>query len=175
MARPDPTEAGTDQATRGGVVSCGVVILNPARELFACRATGRGRWDLPKGLAEPGEAPRATAVREAAEEAALCIEPALLCDLGVFDYLPQKRLHLFGLRVGPDAFDIAECRCRSTFVDMRSGRLLPEVDDYAWKPVNNLDGWCGKNLARVLGALDWARIARLREIGRVPLAAGQSE
>ncbi|HEX7639631.1 MAG TPA: NUDIX domain-containing protein, partial [Burkholderiaceae bacterium] len=50
-------------------LSCGVVIANERGQVFACRATGTRRWDLPKGLADPGEAPRAAAVREAWEEA----------------------------------------------------------------------------------------------------------
>ena len=83
------------------VTSCGVVLFNRGR-LFVCRATGTARWDLPKGIADPGEAPRAAAVREAWEEAGLRLDAAPLHELGEFAYLPGKRLHLYALHVaGP--------------------------------------------------------------------------
>ncbi|MBS0447740.1 MAG: NUDIX domain-containing protein [Proteobacteria bacterium] len=159
---PAPAHAGG-----AGVVSCGVVIVTPLGDVFACRATGRGRWDLPKGLPEPGETPREAALREAAEEAGLILDPAHLADLGIHDYLPKKRLHLFGLRVAADAIDLARCRCRSTFVDARSGRVLPEVSGYAWQPLGRLDAWCGKNLSRVLAGIDQAALRRLPEIAGI--------
>ena len=81
------------------VISCGVVILNTRREVFACHVTGTARWDLPKGVQDPGETPLQTALRETWEETSLDLEAALLEDLGSFDYLPAKRLHLFAVRV----------------------------------------------------------------------------
>ncbi|MEJ8856280.1 NUDIX hydrolase [Variovorax robiniae] len=138
--------------------SCGIVILNTAQQVLVCRATGRGRWDLPKGMPEPGETPRATAVREAWEETSLDFEPHAIEDLGLFDYLPQKRLHLFGLKVAAEAIDLDACRCHSTFPDHITGRPVPEVDGYAWKPVARLEEWCGKNLTRVLQRIDWAHL-----------------
>ena len=54
-------------------VSCGVVLANGRGEIFVCHTTGAGRWDLPKGLADDGEAPRDAAVREAWEEAGLLL------------------------------------------------------------------------------------------------------
>jgi len=42
-----------------------------------------------------------------------------------------------------------------------------EVDAYAWKPLDRLDGWCGKNMTRVLLALDWPRIEALPEVAAV--------
>jgi len=140
------------------VVSCGVVIVTPEHEVFVCRATGRGRWDLPKGMPEPGESARDAAVRELGEETSLRFDPRLLEDLGVFDYLPHKKLHLFGLCVPAHALDLTACLCTSTFVDPVSGRTLPEVDGYAWKPIARLEDWCGKNLGRVLGRIDWSRL-----------------
>ena len=145
------------------VVSCGVVILNARRELFVCHTTGTPRWDLPKGVQDPGESPLQTAVREAWEETSLALEPHTLDDLGVHDYLPAKRLHLYALRVAVDAFDIRACRCHTTFPHHATGLPTLEVDGYAWKPIDGLGDWCGKNMTRVLLALDWARIERLPE------------
>src|SRR5207245_5292990 len=90
---------GKHQGTKGrdmaSTTSCGVLLLNPQRELLLCHATGSAYWDIPKGLGEPGEAPRDTAVRETFEETCLRVEPERLLELGRFAYRPAKDLHLF--------------------------------------------------------------------------------
>ena len=146
------------------VVSCGVMILNARREVFVCHTTGTSRWDLPKGVQDPGESAIQTALREVWEETSLALEPQSLDDLGLYDYLPAKRLHLFALRVAVDAFDISACRCHTSFPHRASGLPTLEVDAYAWKPLDRVDVWCGKNMTRVLLALDWPRIERLPEV-----------
>ena len=80
------------------VVSSGVLVLDAQRELLLCHATGTPRWDIPKGVGEPGEDARTTAVRETAEETGLVLEPDDLLDLGRFPYLRQKDLHLHASR-----------------------------------------------------------------------------
>lgn len=153
------------------VVSCGIVLLNVRRELFVCHATGTSRWDLPKGLQESGESALQTAVREAWEETSLVLEPETLDDLGLYDYLPAKRLHLFALRVAADAFQVHDCRCHSSFPHHATGLPTLEVDAYAWKSLDRLDEWCGKNMSRVLLALDWRRIESLPEVASVRVLA----
>jgi len=148
------------------VVSCGVLLLDTDDRLFACHATGTARWDLPKGVADPGEAAVDAAVREAWEEAGLRLPAQALSDLGEFAYLPGKRLHLFALRVAAGAIDLSRCSCRSFFAHHRTGRPTPEADAWAWQPRAGL-AWCGKNMARVLGSLDWDAIAALPVTGRV--------
>jgi len=152
-------------------VSCGVLLVNRRGELFACRATGTVRWDLPKGLADAGEAPRDAAVREAWEEAGLRLPADALVDLGDFAYLPVKRLHLFALRVADDGIDVARCSCRSFFAHHRTGKPTPEADAWAWKPRALAATWAGKNMVRVLGSLDWASIDALPEVARVDVDA----
>jgi putative (di)nucleoside polyphosphate hydrolase len=149
------------------VVSCGVVMLNVRRELFVCHATGTPRWDLPKGVQDPGESALQTALREVWEETSLALEPQTLHDLGLYNYLPAKRLHLFALRVATHAFQIGACRCHTSFPHHATGLPTLEVDAYAWKPLNRLEGWCGKNMTRVLLALDWPRIETLPEVAEV--------
>ncbi len=156
---------------RVAVVSCGIVLHNDRDELFACHATGTGRWDLPKGLVDPGEAPRETVAREAWEEAGLRLPADALADLGDFAYLPSKRLHLFALHVADDAIALAHCRCRSFFQHPRTPRPMPETDAWAWQPRGRLD-WCGKNMARVLAGLDWSAIAALPRVGRIEVDRG---
>ena len=148
-------------APRG--VSCGVLLLNGRDEVFACHATGTARWDLPKGLADAGEAPIDAAVREAWEESGLRLPAERLADLGAFDYLPAKRLHLFALRVAADAIPLALCSCRSFFPHYRTGVATPETDAWGWKRHDAATTWSGKNMARVLGSLDWAALRALPE------------
>jgi 8-oxo-dGTP pyrophosphatase MutT (NUDIX family) len=149
------------------VVSCGVLMLNARRERFVCHATGTRRWDLPKGVQDPGESALQTVLREVWEETSLALEPQTLDDLGSYDYLPAKRLHLFALRVALDAFRIGDCRCHTSFLHHATGIPTLEVDAYAWKALDRLDDWCGKNMARVLLALDWPRVERLAEVATV--------
>jgi 8-oxo-dGTP pyrophosphatase MutT (NUDIX family) len=64
------------------------------------RRTG-GRWIVPKGHVEPGESPRQSALREAAEEAGLLGRIASR-PLGSYEYLKGREQHLvlvFPLRV----------------------------------------------------------------------------
>ncbi len=149
------------------VVSCGVILLDAQRRVFACHATGTSRWDLPKGVLDAGEAPREAAVREAWEEAGLRLVPGTLADLGEFAYLSGKRLHLFALHVAAGAFDIAGCRCRSFFPHHLTGAPTPEADAYAWKPLAQVEAWAGKGLVKVLGRIDWAALEALPAQGRV--------
>jgi len=149
------------------VVSCGVVLVDGRGQVFVCHATGTARWDLPKGMADPGEDPRAAAVREAWEEAGLRLPADALLDLGEFAYLPAKRLHLFALRVAPGGVDIARCACRSFFPHHHTGLPTPEADAWAWKPLDNLPSWCGKNMTKVLQSLDRGRLAALPELARL--------
>jgi 8-oxo-dGTP pyrophosphatase MutT (NUDIX family) len=155
-------------------VSCGVLLLNGRDEVFACHATGTARWDLPKGVADPGEAPRDAAVREAWEESGLRLPMERLCDLGAFDYLPAKRLHLFALRVADDAIELAECRCRSFFPHHRTGAATPETDAWGWKRHDQASAWSGKNMARVLASLDWPAIGALPEVARIEVDVNSS-
>jgi putative (di)nucleoside polyphosphate hydrolase len=151
-------------------ISCGVVLANDRGDIFVCHTTGTARWDLPKGMADDGEAPRDAAVREAWEEAGLRLPADALVDLGEFDYLPAKRLHLFGLRVADDAIDVSRCRCRSFFPHHRTGVDTPETDAWAWKSRTDLT-WCGKNMSRVLGSIVFGKIDALPEVARVEVDA----
>src|SRR4051812_10010645 len=96
-------------------LSCGILVVASEGELLLGHASGTPRWDVFKGLAEPGETPRATAVREAAEEAGLLFEPDDLADLGRHAYLPAKDLHLHAALV--ERFEPSRCRCSTHYRD----------------------------------------------------------
>lgn len=134
---------------RGGTkrTSCGVVVSD-GRRLLLGHATRSVLWDIPKGLAEPGESFAAAARRELEEETRLVAPAGALADLGVHAYLRGKDLALFAWQ--PAAMpDPAALRCRSV---MRTpeGRWIPELDAFAVLPWEEALTRVGKNMARVL-------------------------
>ena len=77
-----------------GRTSCGVVVTDGACILLG-HATRSPRWDIPKGLSEPGESLRDAAARELEEETGLIVSPGALSELGMHAYLRGKDLALF--------------------------------------------------------------------------------
>ena len=128
--------------------SCGVVVTDGALLLLG-RFARRTLWDIPKGVAEPGEDFAAAALRELREETGLEAPPGALRDLGVHRYLPGKDLALFLWRV--DAMPAPEgLRC-TTFFRAADGALVPEFDAFAVLPWAGALARVGRNLRRVLG------------------------
>ncbi|MDB5410709.1 MAG: hydrolase [Rhodospirillales bacterium] len=139
--------------------SCGVIVTDGARLLLG-HATRSPRWDIPKGLIEPGESAAEAAARELREETGLAVAPAALFPLGTHRYLRGKDLALFAWRPAtlPDP---ATLHCASTFT-LPNGSVLPEFDRFAIFAWPEATERVGKNLARVLTDLS-ARIASLPE------------
>jgi len=142
---------------RRKTLSCGVLVVLDSRELLLCHVTGQRHWDLPKGGIHAGETPRDAALRETHEETGLRLPTGALIDLGRHDYSMTKDLHLFAClsaRVDPQALV-----CTSCFVDRRSGRTRPEMDDFGWFAFDRIGTLCVPPLARLLGrALDLERV-----------------
>ena len=131
-------------------ISCGVIVTDGGRLLLG-HATRSPRWDIPKGVAEPGETPRGAAARELREEAGLDVSPEALIDLGTHAYLPRKDLALFAWMPEPMP-DPARLSCTSTFA-LPGGQVLPEFDRFGLFGWNEALARVGKNLARVLGEI----------------------
>lgn len=113
------------------------------------RFARRELWDIPKGVAEPGEPFAEAAVRELREETGLEAPPGALLGLGVHRYLSGKDLALFLWRV--DAMPApGNLRCTSVF-HAADGTWLPEFDRFAVLPWAEALPRVGKNLRRVLG------------------------
>jgi len=129
--------------------SCGVLVTDDGTRLLLGRFTGLALWDIPKGLADPGEAFDAAALRELSEETGLAAPPAALLPLGVHRYRPGKDLALFLWRVAAMP-DPAALVCRSMF-RARDGRWLPELDAFAVLDWDTALARVGRNMARVLG------------------------
>jgi 8-oxo-dGTP pyrophosphatase MutT (NUDIX family) len=129
--------------------SHGVLILSADAELLLCHATGGRHWDIPKGMADPGETSAQAALREAREECGLDLDPRALRDLGRFTYRPDKDLWLHAALV--ERVDPAQCVCSTFFTD-RWGRLRPEMDAFRWVRFEDVATHCARNMALVLTA-----------------------
>jgi 8-oxo-dGTP pyrophosphatase MutT (NUDIX family) len=125
-----------------------VVVTDGARILLG-HATRSPRWDIPKGLSEPGESLRNAAVRELEEETGLAASPVALRELGTHAYLRGKDLALFAWtpRTMPDPAGLS---CSATFA-LPGGAVLPEFDRFGLFAWDEALTRVGRNLARVLG------------------------
>jgi 8-oxo-dGTP pyrophosphatase MutT (NUDIX family) len=128
--------------------SCGVIVSDDGTRLLLGRPPQSRRWDIPKGIAAPGETFVEAALRELEEETGLRAEPAALTPLGVHAYMPGKDLALFLWRpaVMPDP---ARLRCRS-LLPLPDGRRIPEIAAFAVVPWDEALARVGRNLAHLL-------------------------
>ena len=130
--------------------SCGVIVTSGERILLG-HATRSPRWDIPKGVAEPGENLADAAARELHEETGLVVSPDDLVALGVHAYLRGKDLALFAWRP-PQLPDPQSLVCTSFFA-LPNGTMLPEFDRFDLFPWDEALLRVGKNLAGILDTI----------------------
>ncbi len=130
--------------------SCGVLVTDGPHVLLG-HATRTPRWDIPKGLADPGETLAAAAARELQEETGLIAGPCALVPLGIHAYLRAKDLALFAWRV-PAMPDPTALRCAS-MVSRPGQAPFPELDRFAALPWDEVLERVGRNMARVLASV----------------------
>lgn len=136
-------------------VSCGTLVLNPRRELLLCHVTNTRKWDIPKGMRDPGETELEAAMRELHEETGLVFDTALFRDLGPFAYRRDKRLHLFMAAPGPALDSLAHLHCSTSFPHHVSGLPTPEMDGYRWAARAEVAGLCWPRMGEVLLSIAW--------------------
>jgi 8-oxo-dGTP pyrophosphatase MutT (NUDIX family) len=127
------------------------VIVTDGQRLLLGHAARSPRWDIPKGIVEPGETLAVAAARELLEETGLMVTPEEITNLGVHPYLRGKDLALFMWRP-PQLPDPQSLTCTSRFA-LPNGTLLPEFDRFGLFPWEEALLRVGKNLARILGAI----------------------
>lgn len=126
---PAPVSAGV-LLFRGRPPALEVLLVHPGGPFW--RNKDVGAWQIPKGLVEPGEDPRAAAIREFGEETghALLAPPTLL---GEIRQKAGKRVIAFAVE---GAFDPAQLASNAFELEWppRSGQMqrFPEVDRAAW-------------------------------------------
>ena len=134
--------------------SCGVIVTDGARLLLG-HATRSPRWDLPKGIAEPGESLLAAACRELFEETGLEAPESALRPLGVLPYRRDKDLALF-VWIVRDLPDPQTLVCTSLF--SWNGQLLPEFDRFGLFAPEEALARVGKALAARLAGISLAAL-----------------
>lgn len=139
---------------RAKETSCGVIVTDGERLLLG-HATRSPRWDIPKGIAEPGESLAAAARRELLEETGLDAPETELRPLGVFPYRSGKDLALFAwVRPLPEPSTLA---CNSHF--SWNGRMLPEFDRFGLFTLDEALTRVGKGLAALLAGISLAALS----------------
>ena len=134
--------------------SCGVLVTD-GELLLLGRAPLSPRWDIPKGIAEPGEAFAAAARRELFEETGLQAPEAALRPLGVSPTCRPRIWRCFSgcRRVMPDPEALV---CTTCF--FWKGRQWPEFDRFGLFPRDEALRLVGKNMARVLAGIPLAEL-----------------
>ena len=139
--------------------SCGVIVTDGERLLLG-HATRSPRWDIPKGIAEPGESLAAAAARELHEETGLSVPETALRPLGVFPYRRDKDLALF-CWTPPQMPDPRTLVCASCFAF--NDKMLPEFDRFGLFTQEEALGRVGKGLAQLLAGIPLESLCRASE------------
>ena len=136
-------------------ISCGTLIVNKRRQLLLCHVTNTQKWDIPKGMQDPGESALQAAVRELYEETGIVFAESLYEEIGCFDYRKDKRLHLFKVQVADGFENFDELKCTSYFPHHVTGKATPEVDGFCWASRSEIEDLCWPRMAKRLLSLDW--------------------
>lgn len=113
------------------VVGVGALIMNSRKILLVKRGIepGKGKWTIPGGLVELGEAPEETVIREVMEECGLTVEnPALVDAVNniILDKKGRIKYHFVIL---------------DFLVELKGGKLTPneEILEARWVPLEEVE------------------------------------
>ncbi|MFL6673702.1 MAG: NUDIX hydrolase [Massilia sp.] len=136
-------------------VSCGTLVVGRNGRLLLCHVTHTAKWDIPKGMQDPGEAPLEAAMRELREETGVVFTPEQFTDLGTFDYRRDKRLHLYRVDAGEQLSTLDHLACTSFFPHHATGKPTPEMDGFRWATREEMRKLCWPRMAQVLDSINW--------------------
>lgn len=130
-------------------MTCGVIVTD-GQLLLLGHATRSPRWDIPKGVAEPGEEFEQAARRELQEETGLIAPEQALIPLGVYPYRRDKDLALFGWR-RTELPNPRELVCEACFPF--GDQMFPEFDRFGLFSRDDAVARVGKGMARILAGI----------------------
>lgn len=136
-------------------ISCGTLVVDGQRRLLLCHITGTGKWDIPKGMQDPGEDLLEAAMRELREETGLVFEPGRFSEIGRVEYRRDKALHLYRVDVGDALPTLGHLVCRSYFPHHVTGKPTPEMDGFRWAARAEVAKLCWPRMAERLLSLEW--------------------
>jgi len=136
-------------------VSCGTLVVDADGRLLLCHVTGTARWDIPKGLQDPGETTLQAARRELHEETGLEFAPERFVELGRHEYRRDKVLHLYRIDAGDTLATLDHLVCRSFFPHHVTGKPTPETDGFRWATRAEVGRLCWPRMAERLLGLAW--------------------
>jgi putative (di)nucleoside polyphosphate hydrolase len=136
-------------------VSCGTLIVDARQRLLLGHVTHTPRWDIPKGLRDPGETTLEAAIRELREETGLVFDAGRFVEIGRIDYRRDKALHLYRVDVQDEECTFDRMVCTSFFPHRTTGKPTPEMDAFRWAGREDVARLCWPRMAERLLALGW--------------------
>ena len=136
-------------------MTSGVIITN-GKLILGCRPFGKKRdknfLDIPKGIIEENETALDACIRETKEEVNIDINKNILKDLGEFEYLEEKNLHLFLYKLHTEHLpNTGSMRCNSYFE--MNGKKLPEMISMQYVHKRNVANLFRYKIAGILVSL----------------------
>lgn len=135
--------------------SCGTLVINHKGQILLGRVPDKGNWEIPKGRQEPYESSLEAAKRELKEETGLELNDAYFEEIGIFQYRPDKNLHLYKVYVADTIEDLSALQCNSYFPCKDGCKPVLAMDCYCWASREELSSRCLPRLAQRLLSLDW--------------------
>lgn len=111
----------------------GVILFDPSARLLITKPTASNIWSFPKGLSDPGESPKETAIRETLEETNIdlkVIQGVFLDKIYSKKYAKSNKMGHFLVFLSEENLLDYKLICTSTFE--RYGKKFPENDAFQW-------------------------------------------
>lgn len=127
------------------VISCGGII-KVDDQILITKSTGNTNWNLPKGVMDINQTPIEAAIRQIREQTNIDVSNVQYTDLGQYNYLQYKNLHLFLFKLDEKPEDLF---CASMF-KADNNVYLPQISDYKWCTIKQSIPLFSKNVNKVL-------------------------